>query len=111
LLERTGPASYEMMWADGSKMVFGQSDGSVGTSRKVFLTQVIDPAGNAVTLNYDGNLRLTEISDAIGQVTSLTYGKTNDIYKITKVTDPFGRFASFDYDDLGRLTNITDVIG
>jgi RHS repeat-associated protein len=111
LLKRVAPANYEMTFRDGSKLVFSRSDGSVGTSRKVFLTQVLDPFGNTVTLTYDGSLRITGITDAIGQTTTLTYGKTNDIYKITKVTDPFGRFASFDYDNLGRLTNITDVIG
>jgi RHS repeat-associated protein len=110
-LTRTGPASYEMLWPDGSKLVFGQSDGSIGTSRNVFLTQVVDPFGNAVTLTYDGSLRLVAITDAIGQVTTVTYGNTNDIYKITQVTDPFGRSASFSYDALDRLTNITDVIG
>ncbi|MEO6034167.1 MAG: hypothetical protein ABIQ35_02815, partial [Verrucomicrobiota bacterium] len=109
-LKRTGTASYEMLWNDGSKMVFAQSNGSVGTSRKVFLTQILDSAGNTVTLNYDGNLRVTDITDAIGQVTTLTYS-TNDTFKLTRVTDPFGRFASFAYDTLGRLTNITDVIG
>jgi RHS repeat-associated protein len=110
-LTRSGPASYEMLWPDGSKLIFSQSDGSVGTSRKIFLTQVLDPFGNAVELSYDGNLRLVAITDAIGQATILTYGSANDMYKITKVTDPFGRSASFVYDDLGRLTNITDVIG
>ena len=90
---------------------FGQSDGSVGTSRNIFLSQIVDPYGNAVTLTYDGNLRLVAITDAIGQVTTLAYGNTNDLYKITQVTDPFGRFATFSYDALGRLTNITDVIG
>ena len=111
LLTRTGPASYEMLARDGSKLIFSQSDGAIGTSRKIFLTQMLDPYGNAVTLSYDANLRIVAITDAIGQVTTLTYGDTNDIYKITRVTDPFGRFASFDYDSLGRLTNITDVIG
>jgi len=111
LLNRTGTNSYEMTSPDGSKVVFGQSDGSVGSSRKIFLTQVVDPFGNAITLSYDGNLRIVALSDAIGQVTTLTYGNTNDIYKITRVTDPFGRFADFAYDSLGRLTNITDVIG
>jgi RHS repeat-associated protein len=111
LLKRIGPGSYEMTSADGSKLIFGQPDGSVGTSRKIFLTQLIDPFGNAVTLTYDANLRIIAISDAIGQVTTLAYGWTNDIYKITRVTDPFNRFAEFAYDSLGRLTNITDVIG
>jgi RHS repeat-associated protein len=110
-LKRTGSASYEMLSPDGSKKVFSQSDGSIGTSRKIFLTQILDPFGNAVALTYDGNLRIAAIADAIGQVTTLTYSNASDIYKITRVTDPFGRFADFTYDSSGRLTNITDVIG
>jgi YD repeat-containing protein len=106
-LQRTGANTCEMISPDGAKKIFGQSDGSVGTSRKIFLTQAIDPFGNAVALTYDAGLRLVAITDAIGQVTALTYGN----YKITRVTDPFGRFADFAYDSLGRLTNITDVIG
>jgi RHS repeat-associated protein len=111
LLTRTGPASYTMLWSDGSMLVFAQSDGSIGTARNIFLSQVVDPFGNTVTLTYDSSLRLVGIADAIGQVTTLTYGLTNDIYKVTQVTDPFGRFATFAYDGLGRLTNVTDVIG
>ena len=111
LLTRTAPGVYHMLARDGSKLIFSQSDGSAGTSRKIFLTQIVDPFGNAVTLGYDGNLRLTTITDAIGQVTSLTYSNATDIYKITKVTDPFGRFATFDYDGTNRLNKITDVIG
>jgi len=96
---------------DGSKMVFSQSDGSAGTARKIFLKQVIDPHGNAVTLTYDASLRVVAIADAIGQVTTVTYAHPTDIYKITKVTDPFGRFATFQYDAAKRLEKITDVIG
>ena len=55
------------------KLMFGQSDGTTGTSRKIFLTQTIDPYGNAVTLTYDGNLRIAGLTDAIGQVTTLSY--------------------------------------
>jgi len=116
LLTRSGPASYTMTWPDDSRMVFNQSDGSVGSTRRIFLTQVIDPQGNAVTLTYDGSLRLVRITDAIGQVTTISHGlpgtnlislnactgNTNyliaaDAYKITKVTDPFGRAATFEY--------------
>ena len=110
-LTRTGPSRYELLSGDGSKLVFSQSDGSVGSSRNIFLTQVMDPAGNAVTLTYDANLRLVAITDAIGQVTTLAYGNASDIYKITEVTDPFGRSATFDYDGQSRLARITDVIG
>jgi RHS repeat-associated protein len=91
------PIRYELLQPNGAKLVFSQSGGTVGTSRKIFLTRIEDPAGNALTLNYDGILRLETITDAIGQVTTLTYGLTNDIYKVTKVTDPFGRFATLNY--------------
>src|ERR1019366_1863561 len=110
-LIRTSTNSYEMVSGDGSKLVFSQPDGSTGTSRKVFLTQIVDPFGHAVTLTYDGLLRLVTVTDAIGQVTTLSYSNPTDTYKITKVTDPFGRFAIFDYDATNRLSKITDVIG
>ena len=110
-LVRTSASSYELLLPDGSQLVYSQSDGSVGTSRKIFLTQMIDPAGNAVTLTYDDNLRVVALTDAIGQITTLSYDLTNDIYKITSVTDPFGRSANFRYDASSRLAEITDVIG
>ena len=90
--------------------MFGQSDGGV-TTRRVFLTQVIDPAGNAVTLTYDSDLRITAITDAIGQQTTLEYGNTADTFKITTVTDPFGRSAAFGYNAAGQLISITDTLG
>jgi len=110
-LTRTAPATYEMLSRDGSRKIFSQSDGSIGTTRKVFLTQLFDPFGNAVSLTYDTNLRIVAITDAIGQVTTIAYQNTTDMFKITRVTDPFGRFATFDYDTSNRLIMITDVIG
>jgi YD repeat-containing protein len=111
LLTRTGPSSYELLSGDGSKLIFSQSDGAIGTARNIFLTQEVDPQGNAITMTYDTNLCLVAVTDAIGQVTTLTYGlpSTNivsgpneylfpDPYKLTKVTDPFGRFAIFNYE-------------
>ncbi|MDB6133281.1 MAG: hypothetical protein JWM59_1524 [Verrucomicrobiales bacterium] len=110
-LTRTSPSSYEMLSGDGSKMTFSQSDGSAGTARRIFLKELADPSGNTVTLTYDSLFRVIAITDAIGQVTALSYLYPPDPYKITKVTDPFGRFAAFDYDAAGRLVKITDVIG
>jgi len=111
LLTRTGPNSYEMLWRNGRKLEFAQPDGSIGTSRNVFLTQIIDPEGNSLRLTYDAYLRLVAVTDAIGQVTTLSYQSPLDIYKVTSVTDPFGRTATFNYDAYGRLVQITDVIG
>ena len=89
-----------MFQPDGSKLIFSQSDGASGSSRKVFLTQIVDSFGNALTLTYDANLRVVAITDAIGQVTTLSCDLPgNDhMYLITRVTDPFGRFANFEYD-------------
>jgi hypothetical protein len=57
-LTRTSPGSYQMLGGDGSKLIFAQSDGSVGTSRKIFLTQMLDSSGNAVTLRqYERHLQ------------------------------------------------------
>lgn len=104
------PIVYELEYPDGSKDRFAASDGSSTAPRKVFLTQRLDPYGNALTLAYDGQRRLTAITDAIGQVTTFSY-ESSDPYLITKVTDPFGRFAIFTYNASGRLVSIQDVLG
>jgi RHS repeat-associated protein len=110
-LIRTSANSYEMISRDGSRKIFGKSDEGIAT-RRCFLTQIIDPMGNKVTLTYDDdNMRIVAITDAIGQVTKLEYGNAADIFKITKVTDPFGRSATFEYNLSNQLVKITDVIG
>ncbi len=110
VLARTCPNCYEVRHPNGSKEVYGRSDGNTSNGRKIFLTEIIDPAGNKMTLTYDASLRITSLKDALNQVTTVTYGNS-DIYKITQVTDPFGRSASFSYDASGRLSSITDMIG
>jgi RHS repeat-associated protein len=103
---------YERRLPDGSKEVFNQVDGT----GRVFMTQVVDPQGNSVQVNYDASFRITTILDALNQQTTITY-KSNTIgnagyYKISKITDPFGRFASFDYNAAyTQLLKITDVVG
>ena len=107
---RTSPDRYERHLSDGSVEVFAKLDGAL-PSRKVFMTEVRDPQGNATTFMYDptGVLRVLEIHDAAGGVTTLSYDWPGDDLKITKFTDPFGRFATFNYVD-GRLDKITDVL-
>lgn len=110
-LTRTS-SGYEMLSRDGSKKVFSRLlVGLIDTKRRFFLEKLIDPFGNAVTLTYNPDeLRIISITDAIGQVTKISY-ENADSFKITKVTDPFGRSATFEYDTSGRLHKITDVIG
>jgi RHS repeat-associated protein len=105
------PIRYERRLADGSVEVYAQPNGALSFPRKVFLTRVADPQGNQVQLTYDSSLRLVAITDAIGQVTTLSYDLAADPLKLTRVSDPFGRYASFEYDAAGRLARITDVIG
>ena len=111
VLLRTSAASYEQRFSDGSKEVFSTATAVTGAGRKVFLTQRVDAAGNAVTLTYDGSFRLVAVTDVIGQVSTVTYGQAGDTLKITRITDPFGRTAQFAYDGAGNLQQITDMIG
>ena len=110
VLVRTGAATYERWLPDGSKEVFALSDGAASYPRRIFMTQVVDPAGNSLTIGYDSSFRVVTITDALSQVTNLSYELPADPLKITKVTDPFGRFATFEYTN-GQLTKITDEIG
>src|SRR5207249_1594269 len=101
---------YERRLPDGSVEVFSQPDG-VATPRKVLLTSWMDPAGNTASLIYDASLRIVSVTDAIGQVTTLSYADSADPLRITRVTDPFGRAANVQYNSSGELQQITDVIG
>ena len=92
---------------DGSLQVFTEPFGT----NQFFLSSIADPQGNRVALTYDSHMRLTVITDAAGEKTTLTYGLASDIYKVTRVTDPFGRSAVFTYNDDGELSSITDTLG
>ncbi|MGA3265516.1 MAG: RHS repeat-associated core domain-containing protein [Verrucomicrobiota bacterium] len=111
ILTRTSANSYQMLLPDGSKYIFNLPTATNGTSRNVFLTQIVDPQGNAVQITYDSNFRVIALTDAIGQVTTFSYNNPNDNLEITKVTDPFGRSAIFAYDSENRLWQITDCVG
>lgn len=112
ILVRTAssPIRYERRLPDGSVEVFTQADGLSTFPRRIFMTEWRDSPGNSLTFTYDGNLRLVAVTDAIGQVTTLSYELSADSSKITKVTDPFGRYAIFEYSSTGRLIRITDVM-
>ncbi len=110
VLVRTSNSSYERRFPNGAKEVFSQSDGATTFPRRIFLTGVVDPAGNVATLTYDAMFRITAIIDPIGQAITLKYDLSGDPLKITRVTDPFGRSATFEYFS-GKLTSIIDPIG
>lgn len=105
------PATYQRRLGDGSIEIYAQSNGSTSYPRNVFLSQIIDPQGNTLTLNYDNQLRLTSLTDATGRQTTFTYGFSGQPLLVTAIADPFGRTATFTYDSNGRLSSITDVLG
>jgi len=106
--------TYERDHPDGARDIF-QTPFTTGSGQVLyFLTQKIDPFGNATTYNYStvsGVLRLTSITDADGKTSSLYYENAAFPNRITKVVDPFSRTNLLAYDDLGYLTNTTDVAG
>ena len=97
---------YSREFSDGSIEDFSHAMGS-----KYFLTALIDPHGNRVSLAYDTQLRLVTLTDALGLVTTISYELAGDPLKMTKVTDPFGRTATFSYDAANNLESITDSLG
>lgn len=102
---------YVLMLKDGSQQVYSTFNGATTYPRTIFMTQFIDPQGNATTLNYDASFRLTSTTDAMGRSTTYTYGLTSYPLLITKITDPFSRFTSMTYDTSQRLSTVTDPVG
>ena len=93
------------------------------------LYQVTDPLGHVTTIaSYDGDGRVTRITDANGVNTDLTYtprgwlasrtvgGVTTSLTytpygAVASVTDPDNVTTSYTYDAAHRLTRITDALG
>jgi RHS repeat-associated protein len=110
----TGPNIFERIHPDGSKEVYSVPQHTYYTDTRFFLSAVVDPSGNQLSMNYDAYGRLAFIVDGIGQTNTLSYELTNstaspNFFKVTKVTDPFGRTAIFTYNAAGQLWTITDM--
>ncbi len=103
--------TYKLAFSDGSVNTYAVSNGATTYPRILFLSQMADRYGNALTFTYDTKYRLTTIKDATARATSFSY--TNAAYplQVTKITDPFKRSATLTYDSSGRLTQTTDVLG
>ena len=119
-LVKLADAHYELQLPEGGKRIFKQVDSS-SQPVKLFLSVVLDGAGNGLTNLYDSNSRLVGVVDSLGRTNVLGYGSQilNDpaFYLITAVTNPFGRYATFDYEHQPTqdsplcLVRITDMIG
>ena len=107
----SSPVQYKRTMPDGSYEIYATSNGATTFPRLVFLSEIVDQAGNALHLTYDSTFRLTSITDATGRKTVFAYTQSGQPLLVTKITDPFGRSASLGYDGSGRLVQITDVLG
>ena len=107
----TNPISYKRTLRDGSVEIYNVSNGATGPTRLVFLSKIVDPAGNALTLTYDSMSRLQTIVDATNRTTTFMYGMSGNPYLVTQIIDPFKRSATLGYNAAGQLSDITDVIG
>lgn len=99
-LIQTGPTSFERHLMDGTVEIYDQPDSA--SNPHIFMSQVIDPQGNSVFLNYDENFRITDITDAHNGTTTINYLsddpiQTFDFFLIKNITDPFNRSCQFDY--------------
>jgi RHS repeat-associated protein len=112
VLTEVNSNTWTRTFPTGDVETYSMPDGS----GRLFLTQITDPQGNSMALTYDANFRLTAITDALGQVTTVSYesntvGSLPSFYQISQVTDPFGRSANFTYNTAGQLQSTTDVLG
>jgi RHS repeat-associated protein len=101
--------SYERVTPSGEKAVFGYVTGS-SPERRIFLSHMIDAAGNTNSFEYDSvntTNRLVRVIDSLGGTNTLAYSNANPAL-VTHVTDRHGRTAQFSYSGSGMLTNITD---
>ena len=77
VLEKDSPVAYQRFLRDGSVETYAETDGSAVFPRHVFLTRVVDPQGNTLSLNYgkvSGQVRLVSLTDATGRKTTFSYG-------------------------------------
>ena len=101
--------TWQRTLPDGTVETFDLED----SNHNFYMTKVTDPQGNFVTINFDGSYRITTITDAIGQVSTISYVS----FRFWKVPHQPNhqivfRTCSFTYDSSNTyLQKITDEIG
>jgi RHS repeat-associated protein len=99
-LKRLTGGTYELKTRDQRTFTFN-TDGK--------LTQMKPRFGPATTLAYDGNGKLSSITDSAGRTITISY-LVSDPTLIEKVTLPDGRFVQYGYTS-GKLTSVRDPRG
>jgi RHS repeat-associated protein len=74
------------------------------------LTDVVDPAGRSLEIDYeDGAILETPLDGGLPQLPLDQAGPIGRNSKISKITDHAGREYQFEYDDLGYLVRFTEA--
>lgn len=72
------------------------------------LTQITDPVGRSINLNYNGNGFITQATDPLNRTWTYSYDGNS---RLAKVTDPLGYATEYAYDNLAQLTSVKDKRG
>jgi hypothetical protein len=120
LLYRAAAGSYELRVQGGSKLVYQRSAGD----GPVFLTSLVDAAGNVTTIQYSSNsdfpFRIHSVSAADGRTLFYFYNEAGDDFAVSDVADDAVlanayKVVHFDYttptSGVKRLESITDPVG
>ena len=73
------------------------------------LEKIVDPNGNTTKFEYDGEGRVTQVTDTHGHVLKYTYEGYEG--ELSKITDPSGRKWKFTESSSKLLTGMTDPDG
>jgi RHS repeat-associated protein len=117
--------TFEYRYADGNLMRFdssGRLTALVDRNGNIMaftyagqnLTQITDPVGRSVMLDYDSSNRIIRATDPIGRAWTYSYEGTPGVpgpNGLTTVTDPLTHVMRYDYVNGGRLSKVTDKRG
>jgi RHS repeat-associated protein len=87
-----------------------ENGGRLGVDRDALLRVIrgVQSPGQVVDLVYDGNSRLTQVTDALGRSTALVYDKAG---RVTRTIDPTGQSVGVSYDGQGHPVTLVDERG
>lgn len=96
---------WELKHKNGTLWRFGMGD-DVGVTA-AFLTEIVDPRGNAKQITRRGDYKITRIGSS-ERAHTYTYGPNN---LVEKITDPAGREMRFTYNGQKRIETVTNADG
>jgi RHS repeat-associated protein len=95
----------------GNATTYGYTHAGCGCSQAELVTSIHTPdlpAGVDWTMTYDGDERLSAVTDPHGFIESYAYEPTGELKKLT---DKLARDATWSHDQLGRVLAMVDTLG